>query len=1490
MSESAGAVASEQHTEVGRRSRRRRSINWTRGASLPVILALAVSSLVVAAAPQLVVAAGPYIVTNTADTSDTNPGDGVCVAVGGGCTLRAAIEEANTTTDVDTIAFGIPGGGPGTIHTITPATALPAVTEPVIIDGYTQIGAQPNTLAVGNNAELRIVLSGASVGGGFGLDLSGSTNSSVIGLVVNGFSDGGSAGAGIVAGPGANIIGNFIGTNAAGTGPQPNFHGVLVPGVDGVIVGGTGPADRNLISGNTNFGVYLTDDADANQIVGNYIGTDRDGTAALGNNYGVVMSATGGARLNDNFIGGDVPGAGNVVSGNVVGVRVDFADDTRVLGNLIGTDVTGSAPIPNGVGIDVGTSGSSPETRTFRTIIGNGTTGGRNVISGNDSEGISLWNSTDDNVIRGNYIGVGANGFEPLGNNGASTNPDIGGYGGIVLRNSSSRNEIGGPNPGDGNLVVNNNNGIVVFSGLSNRVRGNSTYDNEGRGVWFFGNELNDPGDLDEPFNNRGQNFPVLRQASIDDSDNLLVETSIDSLVTASDYPITVDYYVADTAASGEGLELIGTSSISEPGTSQANLGLSPVTSGFPIVATATDAAGNTSNFSNITFIDQPERLAPSNEGDRFGQALDVDGNRMVVSSPGADVGEEDAGIVQVFERTDADSPWLLTATIPSPDPEGGGGFGDAVALSGGNLAIGESDRYGSSDERGRVWVFSLTGSSWTLVAPGGAPEIEGTEIGDEFGASLAWLDETTLAVGAPGAAADAGRVALVSDAGTGWNITDVSLPIGVAPVAGDQFGFDIATGGGPEYGQALVVGAPGRDDGGQVDSGSIYFFSVAEGSATWTNSTGYSAGSRVGTSVDTFGDRAVAAGYGGGAITVGILEYVPNPDFATEPTRPFVWNGDAGVSAGLGFSPGDGPVNDYVAIDGTTIAIGRPGDGGSVAVFERDATGWPAAPASVIEPDDRRPGDRIGRALALDGPTLAVGAPGDGGVQGEFLESGAVRTYSVATTATTATFVETSDFAPWEDPTNWDIGVVPGPGDTVIVPFGTYPEINDATSVTSLQVAGNVRVRAPFVVTDELTIGAFAVIDIQGDPGDSLTLPPTVTLDGQINNGGPVIATGPTDITGIGTFVNDDELRKTGPGTLTIGLDIGWTSRFYSEVNVQQGSIEIRGPLVESSGTFRVAAGTTLSFEGDLAVGPGSRFVTQITGSSISLANFGQVKVGGFVGFNSSAPFPGSGTVGLTAMIDGYAVAPSDVYPIITCGSECAYGPPGAANIQFDDVDLNGLDVVLDRPSVNLQLIENKIPNPGDAVGQFGFSVDIDGDWAVVGAPSGGIAVFERVLGAWEFRESLGGNPGTSVAIGGNYLAADGILWSRADPSEEFVGVWRSARHRPRGHVGRHRRQLPDRRPAIDCRHGDGVHARRFAVRGRPSSASGPGAGPRGCDRRPRRWQRCSSRCRPVDQRRRGVHLRDRRRLHFARRNAWRRVVQPGRRSSVRCQLGIER
>ena len=63
-------------------------------------------------------------------------------ADGGAGSLRQAILDANAAPGADTIAFAIPGPG---VHTIQPQSALPKVTGPVVIDGYTQPGSHPNT-------------------------------------------------------------------------------------------------------------------------------------------------------------------------------------------------------------------------------------------------------------------------------------------------------------------------------------------------------------------------------------------------------------------------------------------------------------------------------------------------------------------------------------------------------------------------------------------------------------------------------------------------------------------------------------------------------------------------------------------------------------------------------------------------------------------------------------------------------------------------------------------------------------------------------------------------------------------------------------------------------------------------------------------------------------------------------------------------------------------------------------------------------------------------------------------------------------------------------------------------------------------------------------------------------------------------------------------------------------------------------------------------
>src|SRR5262245_13616623 len=118
--------------------------------------------------------AATFTVTSTADS--------------GAGTLRNAITLANNTAGADTIAFNISGPG---VHSITPLTVLPTITEAVVIDGYSQGVASANTLAVGDNAVILIELNGN--GAAFpGLVITGG-NTTVRGLAINRFNGNGPA-------------------------------------------------------------------------------------------------------------------------------------------------------------------------------------------------------------------------------------------------------------------------------------------------------------------------------------------------------------------------------------------------------------------------------------------------------------------------------------------------------------------------------------------------------------------------------------------------------------------------------------------------------------------------------------------------------------------------------------------------------------------------------------------------------------------------------------------------------------------------------------------------------------------------------------------------------------------------------------------------------------------------------------------------------------------------------------------------------------------------------------------------------------------------------------------------------------------------------------------------------------------------------------------------------------------------------------------------
>ena len=231
----------------------------------------------------LACAASNVTVTSVSDAA--NGTDGVC-------TLREAIVATNTNVAsgalagecaageaspaVDVIAFAIPGTG---VHTIAPASALPAISEAVLIDGYTQPGAAPNTQATGgSNAMLRVAIDGTNAGGAQAMLLftAGSAGSEVRGLVVHG-----AQASALDGGESVRVAGNFIGTGATGAVAAPNVsHGIEIAAAGPGMIGGTAAADRNVIAFNGGSAVRVDPSASLWRIVGN---------AMLGNAKGIAL-------------------------------------------------------------------------------------------------------------------------------------------------------------------------------------------------------------------------------------------------------------------------------------------------------------------------------------------------------------------------------------------------------------------------------------------------------------------------------------------------------------------------------------------------------------------------------------------------------------------------------------------------------------------------------------------------------------------------------------------------------------------------------------------------------------------------------------------------------------------------------------------------------------------------------------------------------------------------------------------------------------------------------------------------------------------------------------------------------------------------------------------------------------------------------------------------------------------------------------------------
>lgn len=334
-------------------------------------------------------------------------------------------------------------------------------------------------------------------------------------------------------------------------------------------------------------------------------------------------------------------------------------------------------------------------------------------------------------------------------------------------------------------------------------------------------------------------------------------------------------------------------------------------------------------------------------DGATMGAAVAVSERVVVAGAPG-----DGAGTAWVVERQDGGGWRPVTGLVSAVATAR---FGAAVAVSGGRAAVAAPGDAAAFPGVVETFVRAADGawpSESTIGPPGADPSLR-------F-ASAVGLDGDRLAIGAPGDGSvvpGGGAVHVLERlAGSAWATTSVLESAVAAP--------------GDALGQAVAVDLDSIVAGGVGAGGIASRFDATSGGETVLPP---------GTP-DPFGLFGSAVAVGDGVALVGSpgagdLALLAGAAAVFERDVSGMWAPTVSLVADV---PAAGALlGAAVATDGHFAMVGAPGDGGGrVHVFERNATGGWAA-ADILSPAAGRPGDAFGAAVALDGGTLVVGAPG---------------------------------------------------------------------------------------------------------------------------------------------------------------------------------------------------------------------------------------------------------------------------------------------------------------------------------------------------------------------------------------------------------------------------------------------------------------------------------------------------------------------------------
>lgn len=386
---------------------------------------------------------------------------------------------------------------------------------------------------------------------------------------------------------------------------------------------------------------------------------------------------------------------------------------------------------------------------------------------------------------------------------------------------------------------------------------------------------------------------------------------------------------------------------------------------------TGDDEAGNSYLFD----ISSPTPLVPvasfsnpvKGSADRFGAAVAIHGDQLVIGSPDSDNGSSQAGRIRVHDLASA-QPGQAMSTIENPEPAAGDRFGTSVAISGSRIAVGATGVDIGAPDAGKVYVHDLlAGNPAQPVASLPNPQPAAS---DEFGSALA-LSGNHLVVGAGNdddPVTDSGR-AYLYDLSSPAPLVPVAVISNPSPAAGDRFGASVSISGG-----LVAVGAPG-DDTVATDAGSVYVFDLS-GTLLHTLYLPSAA------AVDAFGAAVAVSAGRVAAGAPGVDSGAPDAGGAAvflitgpAPLVPEAVIPNPAPSAGDQFGLS-------IAASGSRVAVGAmlddgPADSGRVYSFNL-ASPTPTTPSASLAKPLPVAGDLFGASVAVDGVIVVVGVPSD--------------------------------------------------------------------------------------------------------------------------------------------------------------------------------------------------------------------------------------------------------------------------------------------------------------------------------------------------------------------------------------------------------------------------------------------------------------------------------------------------------------------------------